>query len=69
MKKILPATEAAAKETEKETTAEAASRNIDVTYVGDGKLPIVKAGGKRYFDFTADDFLNVFEIGLDFLYK
>jgi len=65
MKKILPATEAAAKETEKETTeettTEAASRNIDVTYVGDGKLPIVEAGGKRYFDFTADDFLNVFE--------
>jgi len=55
------ATEAAKetkKETTEETTAEAASRNIDVTYVGDGKLPIVEVGGKRYFDFTADDFLK-----------
>lgn len=48
-------------ETEKateETTEAETKKGFEATYVGDGSLPIVEINGRRYFDYSADDFLK-----------
>ena len=60
------ATEAVSKETEKETEEETTEESVEETtadgisavYAGDGKLPVVEIDGRRYFDYSADDFLD-----------
>ncbi|GLC81126.1 hypothetical protein [Lacrimispora brassicae] len=43
---------------ETETTEGVNAKGFEATYVGNGSLPIVEVDGKRYFDFSSDDFLK-----------